>query len=108
MLIPFGLFWKPNKVPLGFIGIAVITLAELIYGWEKVHFLKKNLEALKQFLVLFELFRFDYNCVIEYGETRIDFEKKGTSIGALDRLIEAHAKSLSHILVRIMDTSLQE
>lgn len=54
---------------------------------------------MKQFLIPFELFQFDYNCAIEYGKIRSDLEKKGTPIGALDMLIAAHAKSLSHILV---------
>lgn len=96
---PRSVLEKLNQVPLGLIGISVITLAELIYGVRKSAFPEKNLEALKQFLIPFELFQFDYNCAIEYGKIRNDLEKKGTPIGALDMLIAAHAKSLSHILV---------
>ena len=96
---PRSVLEKLNRVPLGFIGISVITLAELIYGVRKSAFPEKNIEALKQFLIPFELFQFDYNCAIEYGKIRSDLEKKGTPIGALDMLIAAHAKSLSHILV---------
>ena len=96
---PESVLDRLKQIPLGLIGISVITLSELVYGVKKSAFPEKNLEALKQFLIPFELFQFDYNCAIEYGKIRSDLEKKGTPIGALDMLIAAHAKSLSHILV---------
>ena len=42
---------------------------------------------------------FDDNAARHYGEIRADLEKKGDSIGPLDLLIAAHARSLSAILV---------
>jgi tRNA(fMet)-specific endonuclease VapC len=71
----------------------------LVYGANKSAFPERNLQALKQFLIHFKLFNFDYNCAIEYGKIRSDLERKGTPIGPLDMLIAANAKSLGHILV---------
>lgn len=96
---PQNVLDKLSQVPLGLVGISVITLSELVYGVRKSAFPEKNMEALKQFLIPFELFQFDYNCAIEYGYIRSDLEKKGALIGPLDMLIAAHAKSLCHILV---------
>jgi len=96
---PESVLDRLKQIPLGLIGISVITLSELVYGVKKSAFPEKNLEALKQFLIPFELFQFDYNCAIEYGKIRSDLEKRGTLIGSLDMLIAAHAKSLSHTLV---------
>lgn len=96
---PQNVLDKLSQVPLGLVGISVITLSELVYGVRKSAFPEKNTEALKQFLIPFELFQFDYNCAIEYGYIRSDLEKKGALIGPLDMLIAAHAKSLGHILV---------
>ena len=96
---PQNVLDKLSQVPLGLVGISVITLSELVYGVRKSAFPEKNMEALKQFLIPFELFQFDYNCAIEYGYIRSDLERKGALIGPLDMLIAAHAKSLGHILV---------
>lgn len=96
---PQSVLDKLKQIPLGVIGISVITLSELIYGVRKSAYPEKNLDALTQFLIPFELFQFDYNCAIEYGNVRSNLEKKGALIGPLDMLIAAHAKSLGHILV---------
>jgi tRNA(fMet)-specific endonuclease VapC len=96
---PQSVLNKLKQIPLGTIGISVITLSELIYGVRKSAYPEKNLDALTQFLIPFELFQFDYNCAIEYGNVRSNLEKKGALIGPLDMLIAAHAKSLGYILV---------
>lgn len=96
---PAAVFEKFNKISPGEIGISVITLAELDYGARKSSNPEKNLIALNQLLMPFEIFPFDYQATIEYGKVRSDLEKKGTPIGPLDTLIAAHAKSLGLILV---------
>lgn len=78
---------------LGNIGISTITLAELQYGIRKSSNPDKNLSALNQFMIPLEVIDFDYNATIEYGLIRAKLEKKGTTIGPLDTLIGAHAKS---------------
>jgi tRNA(fMet)-specific endonuclease VapC len=88
-----------REIPLGQIGISVITVAELEYGARKSANSEKNLEALSQFLTPFEIANFDFKCTIEYGRIRNNLEKKGTPIGPLDMLIAAHAMSLGVTLV---------
>jgi len=65
----------------------------------KSSFPEKNQEALDKFITPLEIIDFDYNATIEYGKIRADLERRGTSIGPLDTLIAAHAKSLDLILV---------
>lgn len=96
---PESVLEKLNEKRLGIIGISIITVSELFYGVRKSLFPEKNLEALKNFLIPFEIFKFDFNSAIFYGKIRNELEKGGTPIGSLDMLIAAHALSLNHILV---------
>lgn len=96
---PESVLEKLNEKRLGIIGISIITVSELFYGVRKSLFPEKNLEALKKFLIPFEIFKFDFNSAIFYGKIRNELEKGGTPIGSLDMLIAAHALSLNHILV---------
>lgn len=96
---PASVLERFSNVPLGQIGISVITLAELEYGARKSANPQKNLAALQQFLIPFDIFNFNYEATIEYGLIHSDLERKGTPIGPLDTLIAAHAKSLNCTLV---------
>lgn len=90
---------KFNGIVPGQVVLSVITLAELEYGARKSVAVEKNLAALHQFLIPFDILSFDYNATIAYGIIRAGLEVKGTPIGPLDTLIAAHAKSGNHILV---------
>jgi tRNA(fMet)-specific endonuclease VapC len=96
---PLSVLERLREVPLGQVGISVITLAELDYGARKSSNPEKNLTALNQFLVSFEILSFDFDATLEYGRIRSDLERKGTPIGPLDTLIASHAKSLNCTLV---------
>lgn len=94
-----SVFEKFNAISPGQIALSVITLAELEYGARKSAAVEKNLFALHQFSIPFDILPFDYNATVEYGIIRADLEAKGTPIGPLDTLIAAHAKSLNYMLV---------
>lgn len=79
--------------------ISAITHAELMYGVEKSQLPEKNLAALTFFLSAIEVLEFNSMAAIEYGKIRVDLEKRGTPIGAMDMLIAAHAKAECLILV---------
>ncbi|MEO6000000.1 MAG: type II toxin-antitoxin system VapC family toxin [Chitinophagaceae bacterium] len=96
---PTIVFKRLNEISPGQIGFSVISLAELDYGARKSSYPEKNLNALNQFLIPFEIFEFDYRATAEYGRVRNNLERKGIPIGPLDTLIAAHAKSLNRILV---------
>ena len=83
----------------GDIGVSVITVAELQYGVKKSQQIKKNNEALEQFLLPLVISEFDYHAATQYANIRAELESKGMPIGALDTLIAAHALSLGVTLV---------
>ena len=96
---PISVLKRFNTVQPGSISLSIITLAELVYGARKSSAIQKNLNALHQFIIPFEIVPFGYNAALEYGIIRAELEKLGNPIGPLDTLIAAHARSLNHTLV---------
>ena len=88
-----------KKYAVGDIAISSITVSELMYGAHKSQHIEKNLRAIENFLLPFDIVNYDYTSSIEYGKIRADLESKGRVIGGLDMLIAAHAKSLDMTLV---------
>ena len=84
---------------VGMVGISSITLAELEYGIAKSEHKQQNAEALEIFLSAIEIFSFDDLAAEAYGKIRINLERAGTPIGAMDYLIAAHAISRGAVLV---------
>jgi tRNA(fMet)-specific endonuclease VapC len=81
-------------------GIPVIVAAELWTG------VKKNLKShphqasrLATFLSLFRIMDFNLAAALHYADIRATLETKGTTIGPLDLLIAALARSLGATLV---------
>ena len=81
-------------------GIPVIVAAELWTG------VKKNLRThphqvarLEAFLALFSIPDFTLDAALHYAEIRAALEAKGKTIGPLDLLIAAQARSLGAVLV---------
>jgi tRNA(fMet)-specific endonuclease VapC len=81
------------------IAVSSVTVAELEYGAAKSSRQGQNRDALCQFLVPFEILLFHEPATVHYGDIRADLEKRGQTIGAMDMLIAAHARSLNMILV---------
>lgn len=96
---PGSLLERFSSLPVGEIGISVITLAELEYGASKSSQPRRNHEALELFISPMEVAAFDRRATIAYGKIRDDLEKKGRPIGAMDLLIAAHAVRLEVRLV---------
>lgn len=95
-----------NKAGLGRLpapsrtGIPIIVAAELWTG------VKKNMSThpqqaakLQAFLDLFAIPEFDMNAALHYAEIRAELEAAGNTIGPLDLLIAAQARSLKATLV---------
>lgn len=96
---PVSVLQKFNAISSEEVGISAITVAELEYGIEKSQHKEQNRLALHKFLSPFTILSFNYHAAVEYGVIRATLEAKGQSIGPLDTLIAAHAKSLSWTLV---------
>jgi tRNA(fMet)-specific endonuclease VapC len=81
------------------IAISAITLAELEFGVSNSATVDKVRTKLIAFLTLVDVLPFDSDSTAEYGRIRVALQKQGQSIGQLDMLIAAHAKSQRLILV---------
>jgi len=81
------------------VGVSSITVAELEYGVAKSSRPRQNQEALLNFLAPLQILAFDDQAAQHYGKIRAYLERKGQTIGAMDLLIAAHARSLSLTLV---------
>lgn len=88
-----------NAYQTGDILISSITVAELEYGVSKSVHIAKNRAALDKFLVSLNVTLFDADGAREYGAIRVELERRGTIIGAMDLLIAAHALQLGVPLV---------
>jgi tRNA(fMet)-specific endonuclease VapC len=88
-----------EKCSIGDICISSITLAELRHGVVKSSNFPKSVEILSCFLTDIEVFNFDSDAAISYGQHRAYLESQGTPIGPMDLLIAAHASSLDITLV---------
>jgi len=90
---------KFQEFSIGELSISTITVSELMYGAFKSQFIEKNLKAIENFLMPFEIVDYDYMASVEYGKIRADLERKGTVIGNMDMQIAGHALALDLILV---------
>ncbi len=87
-----------HQFRLGEIGISSVVAGELAYGVAKSGS-ERNRRALEMFLAPLEIAPFDEKAVWTYGDLRVELERRGESIGALDTMIAAHALSLNAVLV---------
>jgi len=90
---------KFKKFRVGELCISTITVSELMYGAFKSKFVEKNLKAINDFLIPFDIVEYDYMASIEYGKIRANLEKKGRVIGNMDMQIAGHALALNLTLV---------
>jgi len=81
------------------VGISGIVAAELWYGVAFSQSKKQNETALKDFLDYVTKLDWPFEAGKIYGRFRADLKGKGTSIGAMDLLIAAHASFLEAVLV---------
>ena len=81
------------------VAVSAITLAELEYGISKSSRREENRNTLEAFLALVIILPFDGTAAAEYGELRVNLQRKGTPIGMMDMLIAAHALAADLILV---------
>lgn len=78
--------------------VSSVVAAELWTGVEKSDRPDKA-RSLETFLGLFVVVDFGGEAARHYAQIRSDLERKGTSIGPLDLLIAAHARSLDATLI---------
>jgi len=79
--------------------ISSIVAAELWAGANKRGRRDPQFARVAEFLEIFTVVDFSEEAARHYGEIRAELEKKGMSIGPLDLLIAAHARSLGATLM---------
>ena len=90
---------KFQSFEIGELCISSITVSELMYGAYKSQYVEKNLKALENFLIPFEIVDYDYISAMYYGKIRATLEKKGQVIGNMDMQIAGHALALDITVV---------
>ena len=80
-------------------GVSSIVAAELWVGAGKLGRGHPQSEYITEFLEIFKVQDFTHVAARHYGEIRAELERKGTSIGPMDLLIAAHARSLGATLI---------
>jgi tRNA(fMet)-specific endonuclease VapC len=96
---PAAVIKKFRTFQINDLGISSITLAELEFGVYNSSRQEQNQEALSQFVSPLEIVPFDDRAAIQYGQVRAYLTLRGITIGAMELLIAAQAKSLSLPLV---------
>lgn len=94
-----------ESIPPGEVGLSTITLSELWYGVEHSAQKKENTDILREFCTAFVIAQYDGHAAEHYGILREYLQTRGTTIGAMDFLIAAHAKALD---VTLVTNNLQE
>lgn len=85
------------RVPIGEVGISVISLCELEYGVESSSYPERNRAALHQFVLPLVICNLTPEIALEYA--RIRHELKKQQVGIHDLFIAAHAVQLGATLV---------
>ncbi len=84
-----------QSLQVGDVGVSTITVSELQYGVAKSQNAERNQDALQEFLLPLEILPFEESAAFHYGKIRTLLERQGSSIGAMDLLIAAHALALA-------------
>jgi tRNA(fMet)-specific endonuclease VapC len=79
--------------------VSSVVAAELWTGAHKAERHGEKRIDVGQFLNTFTVLDFTHDAARHYGEIRAELERKGNSIGPLDLLIAAHARSLETTLI---------
>jgi tRNA(fMet)-specific endonuclease VapC len=87
------------KVPMGDVGISVITEAELRFGVARLPPAPKLAMAVEEFLLRVEVLAWDSAAAHHYARLRAALETDGEPMGNLDLMIAAQALAAGAILV---------
>src|SRR5262249_27620464 len=86
-------------VPLGDVGISVITEAELRFGIARNPGASRLGFVVEEFLAHVEILPWDSSAAKTYATIRAAMEREGNLIGSMDMMIAAHALAAGVVLV---------
>lgn len=79
--------------------LSVVTEAELLFGVAKRPEARKLRTAIDEFLAAIEVLAWSSASARRYATVRVELERRGKPLGALDLLIAAHAVERDAVLV---------
>ena len=88
-----------GKINLAEARTSTIVLSELLAVANKSARPERQTAIIDRFIETVHVIPFDDNAARHYGDIRAELEKSGVSIGPLDLLIAAHARSLGATLI---------
>lgn len=80
-------------------GFSTVTMAEILYGLEKIAAPPDRRRAMDVFLSTMAVYPWDHSAAEAYAKLRVRQESLGKSLGAYDLQIAAHALALGAVLV---------
>ena len=79
--------------------LSAVTEGELLFGLARRPQALALHQAVKGFIQRTQVLPWDSACAATFGQAKAHLQSKGLSLGALDMMIAAHAKSVDAILV---------
>jgi tRNA(fMet)-specific endonuclease VapC len=96
---PMSVLKKFESLPIGSVGMSVITYGELEFGALRSNNSSKAKAILDELKAYIPPLALPIDTAREYGDIRAALSAKGTPIGNNDLWIAAHTRSLGHTLV---------
>jgi tRNA(fMet)-specific endonuclease VapC len=90
---------KLLTVPMGDVGISVITEAELRFGVARLPAAVRLKTLVEEFMLRVDVLPWNSEAARHYAEIRAALEKSGKPMGNMDMLIAAHALAVTAVLV---------
>lgn len=87
------------RVPMGEVGISVVTEAELRFGVARLRQRGNLALAVEEFLLRLEILPWNSDSAKEYAEIRATLEARGEPMGNFDMMIAAQALAAELVLV---------
>lgn len=96
---PIQFLEKFNTLSMEQFCISMITYAEFVYGIENSKNPDKHRSIVEQFVHHVDVLSWDRQAAEHFGCIRAGLKARGNTIGALDMMIAAHARSREIVLV---------
>ncbi len=79
--------------------LSIVTYAEFIYGIQRSTNPEKHQSVVDQFITHVDVLSWNRSAAEHYGQIRADLGAQGNTIGNMDMMIAAHARSQDMVLV---------
>ena len=96
---PIQVFERFDTIEMDQFCISIITYAEFIFGIQKSANPEKHQSVVEKFIPHVDILSWDQAAAEHYGQIRAELEAQGMTIGNMDMMIAAHARSQGIVLV---------